>query len=194
MLAWQRNLEKRWTLTKKVSHAKLKHTGWHLGEITVSLRPPSDTTSNVDFDSYDWSKFTPVPIDRATKRLILAFQGTSLVMTPPPNIRGFHPAAGPTKTSPANRPNDIDEPTWSSMADASYQNITIFPHCIGAQYTPSEPQPGVTRKTRIRRARHNLQKLTHRRSRPTSAITPQHIYMSTPATNRHSPHHYTTMG
>jgi hypothetical protein len=150
MLAWQRDLEKRWTLTKKVSHAKLKHTGWHLGEITVSLRPPSDTTSNVDFDSYDWSKFTPVPIDRATKRLILAFQGTSLVMTPPANIRGFHPAAGPTKTSPANRPNDIDEPTWSSMADASYQNITTFsPLDRSAVYTvrtttwrhPQDPDP-----------------------------------------------------
>ncbi|KAJ6190942.1 hypothetical protein N7519_000963 [Penicillium mononematosum] len=72
-----------WLVSKKVSHAKIAHPGWHIGEIVVSpkkLRPPSDTTFSVDFETYDWSKFTPVPtLNCATKRLLLAFQGSSLL-------------------------------------------------------------------------------------------------------------------
>ncbi|KAJ6180983.1 hypothetical protein N7519_011444 [Penicillium mononematosum] len=121
-----------WLLTKKVAYAKMKHTGRHLGEVTVSpkeLRAPfdSDTAFNVDFDSYDWSKFTPIPtFDCATKRLVLALQGSGVIITPPANIRGFNPAAGPTKTNFANRLVDIDQTTWSSMANASYQRISSF--------------------------------------------------------------------
>ncbi|OQE13715.1 hypothetical protein PENFLA_c044G07835 [Penicillium flavigenum] len=56
-----------WLLTKKMSHTKIKHHGWHPGEMVVSpkkLRTPTDTatTFNVDFDTHDWSKFSPVPV------------------------------------------------------------------------------------------------------------------------------------
>lgn len=66
-----------WLLTKKMSHAKTKHQGWHLGEIVVSakkLPPPADTTFKVDFGTHNWSKFSPVPtLNCATKRQVLVF-------------------------------------------------------------------------------------------------------------------------
>ncbi|KAJ5209158.1 hypothetical protein N7449_003537 [Penicillium cf. viridicatum] len=120
-----------WLLTTKASHAKLKHEGWHLGEVVVSpkkLPSPTDTTFNVDFDTYDWSKFSPVPTFKcSTIRHILLFHGPSLTITRPTNIHGFHPSAGASRDDIANRPNDVDNTTWSNWTDAPYQNERTAP-------------------------------------------------------------------
>jgi hypothetical protein len=98
-----------WLLTNKMSQVNIKHQGWHLGGIIVSpkkLRPPTDTDTacNVDFDTHDWSKFSPVPtFNCATKRQVLVFQGSGFILTPPTHIRGLHPSAGPTRHTIANR-------------------------------------------------------------------------------------------
>ncbi|KAJ5471196.1 hypothetical protein N7530_008553 [Penicillium desertorum] len=76
-----------------MSNAKIKHQRWHLGEIVVSpkkLRPSTDTAFDVDFDTHYWSKFSPVPtFNCATKRQVLVFQSSDLILTPR-NIRMFH--------------------------------------------------------------------------------------------------------
>ncbi|KAJ5615278.1 hypothetical protein N7537_000392 [Penicillium hordei] len=121
-----------WLITTKTSHAKLKHEGWHLGEITVSpkkLHPPVDMSRilNVDFDAYDWSKFTPVPTFKcSTKRQVLVLQGATLTLTRPANIRGFHPNAGPSQNTVANRPNDVDDETWSTRRASPYRRTNAI--------------------------------------------------------------------
>ncbi|OQD69106.1 hypothetical protein PENPOL_c002G06214 [Penicillium polonicum] len=69
-----------WATQSSRATPKLNHEGWYLGVIVVSLkrlRPPADVTLafNVDFDSYDWSKLTPIPtFNCATRQQELIFQ------------------------------------------------------------------------------------------------------------------------
>lgn len=113
-----------WLVTTKTSHAKLRHNGWQLGEIAVSPRniaEPSETTAfSVDLDTYDWSKFSPVPtFNCATRRYILALP--TCVLTRPTNVRDFHPYTGPSGNNTACRPSDIDERTWANRLTSPYQ-------------------------------------------------------------------------